>query len=153
MKRRVLRSFQYFGLPCLALCLALAAQANGHNFSADCKIVQVTKQDDNVEVKLSLRVINYSGADVKDATISLTSSLVTRPQGAAFDWEKEQTPFTNVTLRFNEHKIVPPLVSTFTIPAREYEQWQKGAGPRFVIDYQDASGEQQHQRIDVAPAP
>lgn len=155
MQRRVLRSIHYFALPCLALCLALAAQArNAHSFGGDYKILQVTKQDENVEVRLSLRVINYSGKDVEDATISLASSMVMRPEREPLDWEKQQAPFRNVTLHFNEHKIVPPLVGTFTIPASEYEHWQrKGAGPNFTIDFRDASGAQQHQRIDLVIAP
>jgi hypothetical protein len=154
MQRRLLRAVQYFCLPCLALCLALLTQAkDGRNFGGDYRILQVTEQGDNVELRMSLRVINFSGADVKDATISLTSSLVRHPPSPAFDWEKEQAPFTNVTLHFNEHQIVPPLVGTFTIPAREYARWRKGEGPNFMINYQDASGQPRRERIALAPAP
>ena len=75
MQPRFLRSIQYFCLPCLVLCLALTAPArNTHNFGGDYRILQVTEQGDNVELRISLRVINFSGADVQDATISLTSS-------------------------------------------------------------------------------
>jgi hypothetical protein len=90
---------------------------------------------------------------VTDATISLVSSLVTG--GPEFEWEKEEVPFTSVTLLYNPHvkQVVPALVGTFTIPADEYAQWKKGAGPRFVIVYQDAAGEQQSFKIDMAPAP
>jgi len=58
-------------------------------------------------------------------------------------------------LLYNPHvkEVVPALVGTFTIPADEYAQWKKGAGPRFVIAYQDAAGDQQSFRIDMAPAP
>jgi len=156
MQHRVLRSFQYFCLPGLVLCLALAAQASSaHKFSAAYQILKVVQRGDNVEVQVSLRVFNYSGANVTGATISLVSSLVTIPRGAPFDWEKEEVPFTNVTLPFNPHvkTVGPALVGTFTIPADEYEQWKKGAGPRFVIAYQNAAGERQSLRIDTAPAP
>ena len=159
MQHRVLRSFRYFCLPVLVLCLALAAQASGpHKFNAVYQILKVTDQHGDggdVEVQVSLRVFNNSGAKVTGATISLVSSLMTLPEGTAFEWEKEEVPFTNVTLPFNPHvkTLAPPLVGTFTIPADEYEQWKKGAGPRFVIAYQDATGEQQSFRIDTAPAP
>jgi hypothetical protein len=157
MQHRVLRSFVYFCLPGLVLCLALAAQASGvHSFTGAYRILKATAQDDgNVKVRVSLRVFNASGADVTNATISLVSSLVTAPAGeTAFEWEKEQAPFTNVTLLFNPHlkKQPPALVGTFTIPNDEYAQWQMGAGPRFVIEYQNAAGEQQHHRIDMEPA-
>ncbi|MGC2172369.1 MAG: hypothetical protein WA623_13365, partial [Candidatus Sulfotelmatobacter sp.] len=81
MERRVLRSFRYFCLPCLVLWLALAAQASGvHTFTGVYKILKATAQtDDNVEVQVSLLVINDSGANVTDATISLVSSLATLP--------------------------------------------------------------------------
>jgi hypothetical protein len=156
MQHRVLRSFQYFCLPALVLCLALTAQASGpHKFSALYQVLKVTDRGGEMHVQVSLRVFNNSGADVTGATISLVSSLVTPAEGPAFEWEKEEVPFTNVTLRFNPHvKIVAPaLVGTFTIPADEYEQWKKGAGPRFVIAYQDATGEPQNFRIDMEPAP
>ena len=147
--------FLIFGcLPCLVVCLTLLAPArNTRNFGGDYRILQATEQGDNVELRISLRVINFSGADVQDATISLASSLAPFPHREPFDWEKEQVPFKNVTLHFNEHKIVPPLVGTFTIPAREYERWHKGEGPNFVIDYQDASGGQRHEHVALVPSP
>lgn len=155
MQHRVSRSFQYFCLLGLVACLALVAQASSaHKFSALYQILKVTEQDgDNVQVKVSLRVINNTGAKVTGATISLVSSLVIG--GPEFEWEKEEVPFTDVTLLYNPHvkNPVPALVGTFTIPADEYAQWKKGAGPRFVIAYQDAAGEQQSFRIDMAPAP
>ncbi|MFY9683497.1 MAG: hypothetical protein WA416_15815 [Candidatus Sulfotelmatobacter sp.] len=156
MQHRILRSFQYFCLPALVLCLALAAQASGpHKFSAFYQIVNVTDHGDNVEVRVALRVFNNSGAKVTGATISLVSCQMTLPEGLAFEWEKDEVPFTNVTLPFNSSSktIAPPLVGTFRIPGEEYALWKKQTGPRFVIAYQDAAGEQQNFRIDMIPAP
>lgn len=155
MQHRVLRSFQYFCLPGLVLCLALAAQANGaHSFTGVYKILKAAPQSDgNVKVQVSLRVFNNTGADVTAATISLVSSLVTLPEGTAFEWEKKQVPFTNVTLLFNPRlkKVIPALVGTFIVPADEYAQWQLGAGPRFDIAYLNVAGEQLHHKIDMVP--
>ncbi|MFZ0954606.1 MAG: hypothetical protein WAN17_20225 [Candidatus Sulfotelmatobacter sp.] len=142
-------------MPALVLCLALAAQASSaHKFSALYQILKVSEDGDNVQVKVSLGVFNHSGANVTGATISLVSSLVTPPLGPVFEWEKEEVPFTDVTLPYNAHvkTVVPPLVGTFTIPADEYAQWKKGAAPRFVIAYQDAAGEQRSFRVDMAPS-
>ncbi|MFZ0279871.1 MAG: hypothetical protein WA254_16865 [Candidatus Sulfotelmatobacter sp.] len=155
MQHRVLRSFQYFCLPALVLCLAIAAQAgSAHKFSALYQILSVREHGDDVEVQVSLNVFNHSGANVTGAKITLVSSLMTVAAGPVPDWEKEEIPFTNVTLPFNAHvkTVVPPLVGSFRIPADEYEQWKKGAGPNFVIDYQDAAGEQQSFRVDTAPS-
>ena len=121
-------------------------------FAGFYRILEATNQDDTVEVRISLRVFNYSEADVQDATISLRSS---RPNGprAAEAWEKEQPSFQGVVLRVNERQVVPPLEGTFTVPAREYARWLKGAQPRFVIDYQDASGKPQHRAIELMRKP
>jgi hypothetical protein len=122
-------------------------------FAGFYRIVQATNlDDDNVEVRISLRVFNYSEADVQDATISLVSWRPHAP-GAAEAWEKEQPSFQGVTLRVNERQAVPPLEGTFTVPAREYQQWLKGPGPHFVIDYQDASGKPQHRTIELMRRP
>jgi hypothetical protein len=138
---------------CLAVFGAARVLAKGaREFAGFYRIVQATNQGDKVEVRISLRIFNYSEADVQDATISLTSSLPHPPRtGEA--WEKEQPCFQGVTLRVNERQAVPPLEGTFIVPAREYQQWLKGAQPHFVIDYQDASGKPQHRAIELARRP
>lgn len=156
MQCKASRWFKHLCVPCLVLCLVLVAQGTGvHSFTGVYRILKATPQDDgNVKVQVSLRVFNASGANITGATISLVSSLVTPPAGEiAFEWEKEQVPFTNVALPFNPHvkKQAPALVGTFTIPTDEYAQWQKGAGPRFVIAYQNTAGELLHHNIDMAP--
>lgn len=149
------RLFVYLCLPCLALCLALTALAgNAHNFGGDVKILKVTEEpDNNVKVRLSLHIINNSGADVKDATVTLRSSLVNRPQEMPLEWEKAETPIKIDILHFNERKIVKPIDATFTLPAAEYQRWQKNAVPNLMIAYTDESGTAHYEKIDIAPAP
>jgi hypothetical protein len=179
MQRRISRSLKYFALPCLGLCLALglavalaltAFAKDTRNFAGSYRMTEVAKQAGNVQVRLSLRVINYSGADVSNASISLKSSLphpgsdLHSPQAGAqmrrpapldpeSAWEKKQPTFNGVTLHFNEHKIVPPLEAVFTVPAREYEQWMKGARPNFVIKFQDRAGKTQQQPVELTNMP
>jgi hypothetical protein len=128
------------------------AGRNTSNFGGDYKVIKVSEQGENVEVKLSMVVINNSGADVKDASILLRSTLHPMPE-PSLAWEKQETPIKIAVLHFNEHKIVPPIVATFTIPKAEFERWtQRGTGAAsFTIDYVDASGEQRHERLDLAP--
>jgi hypothetical protein len=152
--RKASRLFVYLCLPCLALCLAVAALAgNAHNFGGDYKILKATPEGDNMRVRFSLRVINNSGADVKNATISLSSSLVNRPPGQELEWVKAETPIKVEVLHFNERKALAPIQATFTMPNSEYQQLLKNSAPNFVISYVDASGTQRHDRIDLAPAP
>jgi len=156
MHRKFVRPIYQIFLPCLVVCLALALGAlakNAHNFAGGYRILHVTEKGDSVEVQMSLRVINVSGEDVKDATISLRSSLRPIPRGEALDWEKEQPTFKGLTLNCNEPNIMPPLEATFTIHAREYDLWRKGAEPNFIIDYHDALGAQRQERIRLVPEP
>lgn len=171
MPRRVSIFSPYFLVPCLAFCLALTAVAGvAHNFAGSYRITQLGRQGDQVQVRLSLRVINYSGTDVSNATISLKSSLPHlgddpgNPQAALLTqhpappdpesaWEKQQPTFQGVTLRYNEHKVVPPLEATFTVPAGEFERWMKGTRPNFVIEFQDAAGKTLRQTLDLTRMP
>jgi hypothetical protein len=121
-------------------------------FTGFYRILQATNQGNQVQVRISLRVFNYSEADVQDATISLESSLP-HPPGAAEAWEKEEPSFQSVALRVNERQAAPPLEAAFTVPAREYQQWLKSARPQFVIDYQDASGKPQRRAIELMRRP
>jgi hypothetical protein len=151
--RRSSRAFQYICVPSLLLCLALAAVAsNSRNFTGVYRILKVTDHGESVEVQLSLRVVNHSAPDVTGATISLRSSLKHSPEPTEA-WEKNDTPFKDVELNYNEHKRVPPLEGTFTVPAEEYKQWAKGRGPNFVIDYTDESGKAHHEEIEVSGRP
>ena len=121
-------------------------------FAGFYRILQTTNQDNQVEVRISLRVFNYSEADVQDATIRLVSSRP-HPPGAAEPWEKEQPAFQGVTLHVHESPVVLPLEGTFTVPALEYARWLRGDGPHFVIDYQDASGNLKHRTIELMRRP
>ncbi len=162
------RLFVYLCLPCLALSLALTALANSVHFAGTYHMTNVTKQGDMVQMKLSLRVVNYSGAEVTGATISLKSSLphassndtehaapagLAAPAAPGTEWEKSQPTFQGVTLHVNEHKKVAPLEATFTVPALEYEQWIKGARPNFVIEFQNAEGKTVQEPVELVEHP
>ena len=131
----------------VAACGAALARAP-REFAGSYRILQTTNQGNQIEVRISLRVFNYSGAEVKDATISLQSSLP-HPPGFGEAWEKQQPCFQGVALHVNEPRPMKPLEETFTVPAREYQEWLKGAQPRFVVDYEDASGKPHHRAIEL----
>jgi hypothetical protein len=134
-----------------------AFAGSAREFAGFYRATQVTKQDGKVSVHLALQVMNYTGTDVTNATIFLKSSLPHPPGDNPRDpeaaWEKQQPRFTGVTLHFNEHKVIAPLEGNFTVPAREFEQWAKGARPNFVIEFQDAAGNQRHEAIELTARP
>jgi len=152
---RAISKYAVIAVACVISMLALEATRvfanNGGNFGGDFTVLKAVEQGENEVVKVSLRVINNSGADVKNASITLASSLhfSLRPTEA---WEKDQTPIKASILRYNEHKVLGPLVGTFTIPAAEYQRMnQRGSGANFMITYKDASGVQHYERMDLAP--
>jgi len=153
---RAISKYAVIAVACVISILALEATRvfanNAGNFGGDFTVIKAVEQGENRVVKVSLRVINNSGADVKNASITIASSLHFSPRPTAA-WEKDQTPIKASILRSNEHKVLGPLVGTFTIPAAEYQRWsQRGSGgPNFMITYQDASGEQHYERMDLAP--
>lgn len=153
MRSKSPRLLVYLCLPCLALGAAFVVQAkNGRDFAGFYRIVKATEQGDMMEVQLSLQVFNHSEADVKGATISLRSSL-TRLHMPAEAWEKNALTFKDVALNVNAHRRIAPLEGTFTVPTEEYKLWEKGRGPNFVIDYEDASGKARHAQIELYRRP
>jgi len=135
-----------------ALGGARALAKGDREFTGFYRILRATNQGDKVEVRIALRIFNYSGADVQDAIISLIGSLPPSP-GAAEAGEKEQPAFRGVALHVNVRQVPPPLEGTFSVPASEYARWQKGAGPHFVISYQDASGMPRLRPIELTRRP
>ena len=113
---------------------------DGRDFAGFYKVLQVTDQVDEVQVKLSLQVFNYSSANVTEATIALQSSL-------------PNPSFDGVALNVNEHKIVPPLVGTFKVSESDYAAWMKGTRPPFVIEFTDASGKVHQEAIELTRIP
>jgi len=122
-----------------------AVLANGaRQFGGTYRVVEVKNQGENVQVRLALRLRNYSAADVKGATISFQSSL---PSGA------KQVAAEGVSVHVNEREVLPPLEATLTISAREYAGWKNGAQPSFFIDFEDATGTHNHQAIQLVRMP
>jgi len=115
-----------------------------HQFGGTYRIVEIKNQGESVQVRLSLRLRNYSAADVKGATVSFQSAL---PGGA------KQVAAEGVSLRVNEREALPALETTLTISAREYAGWKNGARPSFFIDFEDATGTHNHQPIQLIRMP
>jgi hypothetical protein len=153
--RKASRVFAYLCVPCLLLIAALGVRAGRPGqFTGDFRITQATPLPENMtKVRFSMHVINMTGVDVTHASITLSSTL--HRTGPAEAWETNETPITIEILRYNEHKTYKPIEATFTVPTAEYERWsQKGSGgPSFIISFVDASGVQQHDRVELSPAP
>src|SRR5271170_2656190 len=104
--RKSSRVFSYLCVTSLLLIAALGVKAGQPGqFFGDYKVSKLADEPNNmVRVRFTLRVINNSGVDVKNASITLSSTLHRMPIPPEA-WEKSQTPITIPLLRYNEHKI------------------------------------------------
>jgi hypothetical protein len=154
MQRRVSRSFQYFCLPCLVLCLALAAQAkDGRDFAGFYALSNVTEAGDNggkadrtatVEVTLTVQVFNYS--DLGDIKAPVLALLESGPSHALLG-------------QFGAVKVLPAkhdaIVSGhFTVSKEAFQSWsRRGGSPKVVVIYQDESGRTLRENVQLSRRP
>ncbi len=124
----------------LLLVAVLVSAKDGRDFAGFYDAKEVTDLGEQVKVKLTVRVFNYSDADVWGATVTLEDSLLPGETLGTFALKAD--------IRNRESA---KLSDEFTIPRREFSQWQKGATPQLRIDYQDAERKQQRRMIELAP--
>ena len=130
-------------LACLILLAAsLAPAKDGRDFAGFYEVSEVMRFVDEFQVTLTVRVFNYSDADVNDATITLEDSFLPgEPYGSFI------TP-----VYFQDRESVR-LSDRFTIPRREYEGWQEGRTPRLTIEFMDADGNTLRRPVELAQMP
>lgn len=125
----------------LSLLLAVwAAAADGRDFAGFCKLGEITDLGEEVSVPLTVRIHNYSGADVVGAEIILEGSLLPGEDLASFA--------TIVDIPDRESARAS---HTFTVPLREYEQWQQGGSPQLRLQFTDSEGTTQRRPIELSP--
>ena len=128
-------------LVCLILlALGTVAAKDGRDFAGFYQVSEVVEFVEEFQVTLTVRVFNYSGAEVNDATIMLEDSFLPgEPYGSFI------TP-----VYFQDRESVR-LSDRFTIPRREYEGWQEGRTPRLTIEFMDANGNTIRRPIELVP--
>ncbi len=111
-------------LLCLLLLGAgLLSAEDVRDFAGLYMIGEITDLGDQVRVSLTVRVTNYSGADVVAATITLEDSLLPGQSCGTF-------------LRL-------------VIPRREYDQWQSGPTPQLRIEFKNGAGQTVQRMIEL----
>lgn len=128
-----------------ALVVLLAAGGllaeQGRDFAGFYKLGEdVTDLGEEVRVTLTVRIFNYSDADVIGAKIVLEGSLLPGEDLGSFA--------AIVDIRDRESVRVS---EPFTVPRREYEQWQEGGSPRLRLEFTDAAGTKQRAPVELAP--
>ena len=128
-------------LSCLILLAASTAVAkDGRDFAGFYEVSNVVELGQELQVTLTVRVFNYSDADVNDATITLEDSLLPGETYGSYLTPVYVQPRESV--RLSDH---------FTIPRREYEYWQEGGTPSLTIKFRDPDGNTILRMIELAP--
>jgi len=136
-------------LTMLALFVLLAAPpvlaVNGRDFAG---FYQYAKTADfeaktadlgaQTQVTLSLRVFNYSGADVAGATLTLER----------FPFGETYGSVAGITIPAGGDTSVS---ASFVVPAAEYQHWQEGAAPQLRIDFTDGADNRMRRPIELMP--
>ena len=127
-------------LACLILlALSTASAKDGRDFAGFYEVSEVVEFVEEFQVTLTVRVFNYSGAEVNNATVMLGDSFLHGEPYGSF-----------ITPGYFQARESVRLSDRFTIPRREYEGWQEGRTPRLTIDYMDANGNTIHRPIELA---
>ncbi len=137
-------SFSRAGFGILALVVLMAASLSpakdGRDFAGFYELGEVTDLGEFVRVPLTVRVFNYSDADVVGAKITLEDSLLPGEDLGSFA--------QIVNIRDRESARVS---DSFLVPRREYDRWQQGVPPHLRIEYKDANENQQRHMVGLVP--
>lgn len=133
------------------VCLSLFAVSpnwqlraeNGRNFAGSYQLQSIRTDGSIVSFHLYLKLVNYSGADVSDAKVTITGRT---PDAGSPDLDFSGE-LDHVAVKYR--KIVA-LQGNFTVPESEYQQWQKGAMPNLVVTYLNAEGDQVQNNIELS---
>lgn len=130
-----------WALAVLNLLVALGAPAeNGRDFAGFYELGDAVDLGDQVAVHMTVRVYNYSGADVIDARIVLEDTL---PMG-------DDLGSFAMTVDIPDYESVRATES-FTVPRPEYDHWQAGEAPQLRLDYTDAAGNDHRAPVELMP--
>jgi hypothetical protein len=119
---------------------------HGRNFAGDFQVRNVIDEGATIKFELHVKVFNFSGADVKDATLALADP---RAAGRDPDASDYQGSITNVSIGYRKSI---ELDGSFIVPLREYREWQRGAAPHLVVAYADEAGKELRSAVELKPA-
>lgn len=117
------------------------AAEDGRDFAGFYQVGEdVTDLGEDVRVTLTVRIHNYSGADVIGAKIILEDSLLPAEDLGTFA--------AIVDIRYRESARAS---EPFTVPLRLYDQWQEGVPPHLRLEFTDAAGTKQRAPVELGP--
>jgi hypothetical protein len=141
MRKSILRSIQVWIVATLIFLGARqSAAVDGRDFAGFYELKNVVDQGAIMSLTFSTQVFNYSDGDVIGAYVALDDSLMLENYAA----------FLGVRI---DHGSQVFLSSDITVPALEYQQWQRGARPNLYVIYQDHSGNTLIRLVELIEMP
>jgi hypothetical protein len=125
-------------IPAIALSASVSAQRQ--DFPATYKIADVSEQDNQVKLTLTLTIHNFSGEDVRDCGIVLNASTPHSAPIGTFSLVKLLSAYKDTTVSHS-----------FTLDKSEYERWKAGVNPSLEILLSDGFGGTRIASIDARP--
>lgn len=121
MPNSAMRLVRVLCLSALVLCLVQKAPAaEGRQFAAKYQLNNIVEDGNEVELTISLNLMNNSSAAVKGGVVVILNTLPEHAYLGDFSAIKS----------LPEHGQAP-ISQTLTISAAEYARWQQGKGPIF----------------------
>jgi hypothetical protein len=142
MRRSTSRAFQYFCVPSLLLCLALAVLAkDGRDFAGYYALSNVSERGDKVEFTMTVLVFNYSDlGDINAPVIALLEAESHAKLGE----------FSAVKTIPAKHDVI--VSGKFSVSKMEFQSWSKHGSPQVVVIYED-SGRTLRQHLQLSRRP
>jgi hypothetical protein len=106
------------------------------------RIHEGTEVGNSVQVKIQLKLFNYSGSDIKQGTVAVSDSQPTRVGLGGFK------PIKLIRARGEVN-----LMQEFTVSKVEYERWQHGVSPSVFFLFTDSSGHALRRPIELIRRP
>lgn len=122
----------------LVLLAGAAGAVDGRDFAALYEPTDVTRVGSDALLTFSADLFNYSGEAIAGATVQLRGFLYP---------EQVYASFPAVDIAENAHTR---LTQEVTVPAQEYEAWQRGLAPRLSIEYVDAAGDSRQATAETS---
>jgi hypothetical protein len=125
-----------------AVLSCLSARADqGRNFAGFYELSDPVDMGSEVAVTFTAEVVNFSGADVYGATLTLADPIFREEAWGSFH------------IAYLADRDRARISGEVVIPTHELERWKEGATPYLFIEYEIAAGERFESIVELAPMP
>ena len=118
-----------------------ALAENGRDFAGSYAVTNETDWGEDVSLTLSLRIVNYSGADVTDALLTLDDPLFL---------DEVYADLGVIDVAYRRQVVVSKDI---VLPFEEYQRWREGQPPQVQLEYLTADGNPARRPVELMAMP